>query len=298
MMHRATRSLTINTSNACLVNKLNSSSSSGRPYTPLPPSCRLHKIYEEKLEVLGPLGYENWFDDNANPFYRHPEPELPTRSISKKSTKQDGRSTIQNSFELGVIMTDSRPNNHGYPKPLHPTFQEQDKDQQDFDPTRYFNLSPNVRSTAVDRRMTSNEPANYESLESDSDNEQDEMDDYLEEPLDETRGLFVTGYCDSSRLAFAAGGVGEDYGDDAMHVQTLRKPKTELEYRRWSNRNRIMDRGQLLPDTNTLLAVPLSREPRFAPGNGGRLNSNAGSGAKVRALSPYPHTRTRAMLAH
>ncbi|KAF9582504.1 hypothetical protein BGW38_000121, partial [Lunasporangiospora selenospora] len=86
-MHRE-RSLSINTSKACLLkhklaklncsltNNTNDNNEDSRPSTPVPPSCRLNRIYEEKLEVLGSIGYENWFDDNAEPFYRHEPPAL------------------------------------------------------------------------------------------------------------------------------------------------------------------------------------------------------------------------------
>lgn len=305
MMHRAARSLTINTSNACLVNKFNSSSSSssssGRPYTPLPPSCRLHKIYEEKLEVLGLLGYENWYDENANPFYRHPEPELPLRGVAKKSTKQGGQS-IQNPLEMIGIMIEPPPSTNTCMKPFLPSPQEHN-DQQRLDSKSHLNPCPNSHSTAVDRMMFSNEFTGYESLDSDSD--QDEVIDYFEDATDETRGSFLTGYRDSSRLAFAAGVCSEaednDNDDKAVDVQNLRKPKTELEHRRWSNRNRIMDRGQLMPDTtNTFLPLPspFSREPRFAIGSNGCQPRSGGSGAKVRALSPYPHSRSRVMMGN
>ncbi|KAF9984346.1 ER membrane protein complex subunit 10 [Modicella reniformis] len=282
-MHRAARSLTINTSNACLVNKFNSSSSSsGRPFTPPPPSCRLHKIYEEKLEVLGSLGYENWFDDNANPFYRQSDLELVRRSVPWKNNKQGGQG-LQNPFELVDIVIESMPsNNTCMKKPLHPPPQEQRNEQQRLYSNSNSNSNPGLHpnSTTVSRTTFSSDFTGFESLDSDSD--QDEMVDFFDDSADEARGLFLPGYRDSSRLDFAAGArLGED--DETAGVRNLRKPKTELEYRRWSNRNRIMDRGQLLPDAAVFLPLPLSREPRFIPGN----QKTGGSGPKEVTLGVW-----------
>jgi hypothetical protein len=56
-----------------------------------------------------------------------------------------------------------------------------------------------------------------------------------------------------------------------------------------------MDRGQLLPDTHNMflpLPPPLTRESRLATLGGYPPKS------KVRALSPYPHSRTRAMMGN
>ncbi|KAG0263325.1 hypothetical protein BG011_008954 [Mortierella polycephala] len=235
MMHRAARTLSINTSNACLVNKLNPSN--GRPYTPPPPSCRLHRIYEEKLEILGPLGYENWYDDNANPFYRHPEPE-PSR---------------RNHFDMTDIVIETAPN------------------------TRIKNQLPVRRpsesgseseaGTPIRDKITfTTEFSGFESLNSDSESE--------------------------DRIDFFGDGFDEqaDTQDLSNKKQALlhRRQELEIVHRRLSNRNRIMDRGHLMPDTTVFLPLPMSREPRFVAGNNNGLKVGGG---KSRAMSPYPHSR-------
>ncbi|KAG0367120.1 hypothetical protein BGZ54_004369 [Gamsiella multidivaricata] len=255
-MHRAARSLTINTSNACLVNKFNNSANSssssvgGRPYTPPPPSCRLHKIYEEKLEVLGSLGYENWFDDHANPFYRHAEPELSRRGIVHHP----------NPFDLVDIVIESAPSNNTCMKPF-----------QSF--PQGSSTTPTTKHVA-DKAAFSAEFTGFESLDSDSD--PDDALDFFGD-AGEIRGLFFTGYRDSRTL--------DDDEQDAAAVRNLPKPKSELEHRRLSNRNRIMDRGHLMPDTTVFVPLPLPREPRFV------LGTKPVGGPKVRALSPYPKSR-------
>lgn len=302
-MHRAARSLTINTSN-CLVNKFNSSSSSssssssggsGRPYTPPPPSCRLHKIYEEKLEVLGPLGYENWFDDNANPFYRHAEPELTLKSVVQK--KKPLEPMFDRMHDTAAVVATATSRLHHPPaaagmKPFRPSSQEPPRfDPQGLQPISNKHQGPTV---AGDRKGFSNERAGYyDSFDSESD--QDERCDRSKDGMDDTRGLGLTRYHDSSRLTFACDADDEDEGDDEEEgVRHLRKPKTELEYRRWSNRNRIMDRGQLMPDTHNMFLPlpPLTRESRLAT-----LGGYPKQG-KARALSPYPHSRTRAIMGN
>ncbi|KAI1313449.1 hypothetical protein EDD11_002556 [Mortierella claussenii] len=289
-MHRAARSLTINTSNACLVNKFNSTSSSvsstssgGRPYTPPPPSCRLHKIYEEKLEVLGSLGYENWFDDHANPFYRRSEPILSCRTLGRSknhnnqrehtTTKNDTTLAIhsedQNPFELVDIVIESVPSNNACMNPFIP--QKQPPQTQ---------LTVSSVDNGQSRIVFSTEFTGFESLDSDS--EPEEMIDFFgdKEDADETRGLFFTG-------GFMEGSSGID-GDHTSNKggNPLSSFRSEMEYRRLSNRNRIMDRGHLMPDTTIYLPLPLSREPRFIS------NSRTAGSAKVRAHSPYPRSRS------
>ncbi|KAF9192488.1 hypothetical protein BGZ51_005500 [Haplosporangium sp. Z 767] len=225
MMHRAARTLSINTSNACLVNKLNPSN--GRPYTPPPPSCRLHRIYEEKLEILGPLGYENWYDDNANPFYRHPEPE-PSR---------------RNHFDMADIVIETAPN------------------------TKANSGSESEAGTLIRDKITfTTEFSGFESLHSDSESE--DRIDFFGDGFDEQ--------ADNQELL------------NKKQALLRRKQELEIEQRRLSNRNRIMDRGHLMPDTTVFLPLPMSREPRFVAGNN---NSLKVGGGKARALSPYPHSR-------
>ncbi|KAF9431711.1 hypothetical protein BGZ76_011803, partial [Entomortierella beljakovae] len=232
-MHRA-RSLTINTSNACLVNKFNSlNSNSGggaRPYTPPPPSCRLHKIYEEKYEYLGALGYENWFDENANPFYRHAELELSaqdsspfadTPSVSnvqddtnKSSTKSQAVDSLDSLNKVVLLPA----------KPCQTSPYQKDDDSSSSDVT------------------------GYESLESDSDSD---------EGSDEIRSLFTGGYRFS---------LNDQMSNDNKENEKRHSPKSEIDSRRLSNRNRIMDRGRLMPDTTVFMALPMQNEHRFIMG--------------------------------
>ncbi|KAF8929277.1 hypothetical protein EDD21DRAFT_371164 [Dissophora ornata] len=323
MMHRAARSLTINTSNACLVNKFNSSSSStsssalssgGRPYTPTPPSCRLHKIYEEKLDVLGSLGYENWFDDHANPFYRHAEPDLIGRrtlvrkhSNNKNHTHhhhnhnkdKDLRNNVAGKAAAPIIQTpsglvdtvfESVPSNSTCMNPFQNT-------------TTTTTKGNNVKTgdLKVKDKITITESCT--SFESPLDS-----DDSSSGPDDDTIDYFGTGTgADEIRSLFFAAGYrdplsNDSKDDEAIRVQGLCKPKSEVEYRRLSNRNRIMDRGHLMPDTTTFLPLPIPREPRFMLGNNNQTTTTtasaaaSGSGAKVRALSPYPHSRAMMLM--
>ncbi|KAF9199733.1 hypothetical protein BGZ49_010117 [Haplosporangium sp. Z 27] len=244
-MHRA-RSLTINTSNACLVHKFNTFNSSDptkeggfgdpRPYTPPPPSCRLHKIYEEKLDILGSLGHENWFDDNANPFYRHTEPEL---------TLQD-----PDCFTNAVCDTPANDDR--------------------VDDGLCKNLAKDSINTVI---KTTTPPSNAGNqtpclVDNESDSELEELIDcfWKGEEADEVHDLFFSyGYRDTRN--------DKNQENDEKYLF----PKTEMDHRRQSNRNRIMDRGRLMPDTTDFMTLPWQKESKFIMG-----------GAKIRALSPYP----------
>ncbi|KAF9563785.1 hypothetical protein EC968_004690 [Mortierella alpina] len=267
-MHRAARTLSINTSNACLVNKFNNSHT-GRPYTPLPPSYRLHKIYEEKLEILGPLGYENWYDDHANPFYRHPEPEISRHRHHAKAHTQHPFALTESLPHHGTTM---RP---ASPAPRRPST----SDASDSD-------SPSETGQAIpmDKMTFSTDFTGFESLDSD-DSEAEEMIDFFgegfhedEDEKSEGRGLFKNEI-------------------DISSLPSPQRKQFEREKRRLSNRNRIMDRGHLMPDTTVYLPIlptmTTTREPRFLTA------SNAASGpkpgTKVRALSPYPRSRALQM---
>ncbi|KAF9171178.1 hypothetical protein BGX21_001694 [Mortierella sp. AD011] len=259
-MHRA-RSLTINTSNACLVNKfnsLNSNSPNGgaRPYTPPPPSCRLHKIYEEKLEVLGVLGHENWFDDNANPFYRHAEPEL----IHQTS----GRTNNANTAAPAIVHSDD----------------DSASDEPNKDSSTVGTVNIVIKTTPAsmvrsrkprlgDDNTQSIEFTGFESLESDSEPEEVIDSFWNGNEAEEMHSIFSKGYRDTQNDQ-TSNDKNEDNGEKMS-------PRTEREYRRLSNRNRIMDRGRLMPDTTLMMSFPLRREPRYVIG-----------APKVRALSPYP----------
>ncbi|KAF9347619.1 hypothetical protein BGX26_000903 [Mortierella sp. AD094] len=262
-MHRA-RTLTINTSNACLVNKFNSLNSSSnstnggaRPYTPPPPSCRLHKIYEEKLEILGALGHENWFDDHANPFYRHAEPDLTHQSSGRLCNTTTAATIVHSDDDSASDEPDKNSSTLGSVNIVIKT-----------------TPASMVRSRTprlADDNTLSTEFTGFESLESDS--EPDEVIDYFwnGNEAEEIRSLFSKGYRDTRNDPhYMSNDKNEDNGEKGS-------PKTEMEHRRLSNRNRIMDRGRLMPDTTVLMSLPLRREQRYVIG-----------APKVRALSPYP----------
>ncbi|KAF9111613.1 hypothetical protein BGX27_004665 [Mortierella sp. AM989] len=272
-MHRA-RSLTINTSNACLVNKFNTLNSSnskngsgGRPYTPLPPSCRLHRIYEEKLEVLGAIGHENWFDDHANPFYRHAEPQL---------TRQG--SSLRSDISVDHSSDDELYKNHAS-KPIDIVIKTTPPTAATAGSMARYQTPP--RFTGNDTLST--EFTGFESLDSDS--ESDELiDNFWDgEEADEIRSLFTKGYRDSNtppRKDHSKTTTMTTMKDKNQENEQIGSPKTEMEYRRLSNRNRIMDRGRLMPDTAAIyLPLPWQNQKGCAP---------LGGGAKIRALSPYP----------
>ncbi|KAF9272140.1 hypothetical protein BGZ68_002676 [Mortierella alpina] len=268
-MHRAARTLSINTSNACLVNKFNNSHS-GRPYTPLPPSCRLHKIYEEKLEILGPLGYENWYDDHANPFYRHPEPEISRHRHHAKAPP------TQHPFDL----TESLPHHGTTIRPAPPSpapRRPSTSDASDSD-----SHSDTSEAMPRDKITFSADFTGFESLDSD-DSETEEMinffgDGFHEDEDEETEsdghGLFKNAV-------------------DIASMPSPQRKQFEREKRRLSNRNRIMDRGHLMPDTTVYLPIlptmTATREPRFLTAT--NAASGPKPGTKVRALSPYPRSR-------
>ncbi|CAO3572583.1 unnamed protein product [Mortierella alpina] len=268
-MHRAARTLSINTSNACLVNKFNNSHS-GRPYTPLPPSCRLHKIYEEKLEVLGPLGYDNWYDDHANPFYRRPEPELSRH-------RHHAKAHTQHPFDL----TESLPHHGTSMRPASPLPPRRPSTSDASDSDSLLEMTSQAKPR--DKITFSTDFTGFESLDSD-DSEAEEMIDFFndgfhddedEDADGEGRGLYTT-----------------NEADIALMPSPQRK-QFEREKRRLSNRNRIMDRGHLMPDTTVYLpilpTVTSTREPRFLTASNAASGPKPGS--KVRALSPYPRSR-------
>ncbi|KAG0202988.1 hypothetical protein BGX28_004583 [Mortierella sp. GBA30] len=256
-MRHAARTLSINTSNACLVNKFNSHN--GRPYTPTPPSCRLHKIYEEKLEILGSLGHENWFDEHANPFYRHPEPSSSTRTPMSQ--------------------------------PRRPSTSDASDSDSHSDTNTKMNKSKNAFKTQTTRDNNNNkitfstEFTGFEPLDSD-DSEEDRID------------FFGDGFLEDEDEDDHILNTRSLHHEDLALLPSARRKQIEMEQRRMSNRNRIMDRGHLMPETTVYLPLPLIREPRFVVGNGSGPSTTGTAGVKsgnggtrVRALSPYPRSR-------
>ncbi|KAG0025929.1 hypothetical protein BGZ81_006743, partial [Podila clonocystis] len=305
--------------------------------TPTPPSCRLEKIYEEKLEILGVIGYENWFDDHANPFYRQNIQKTPiptaaaatTTTTTTVNTKNDtalaaGVDTAshgKNPFELedsepeAVEMDNIRTmSNDVLVFPLASTktaagnkctkIEEEDEEEEftGFEPLgsdtssccSAFGLGISFdQDYDEDDHHSHHDPSDLDSGDS-----EEERDVFHSEQSSDTRSLWnktfrsVTPSSQASKFSIGPSSTASSHAFSTL-TKALNLHRQQILTRRLSNRNRIMDRGHLLPDTThlgstpTLLSPPLPLAPRQAG------IPFVSCGSKVRALSPYPRPFTR-----
>lgn len=298
--------------------------------TPTPPSCRLEKIYEEKLEILGVIGYENWFDDHANPFYR--------KNINIPATILAATNNDDTALVAGVVETAYGRNPFGddsVPEavemesidlgtmsddvlvlPLASTAAtankctkiEEEEEEEEF--TGFEPLGSDTSSCcsafglgiSFDQDDDEDDHrSHHNNSDLDTDDSDEERDVFDSEQTSNTRGLWnktfrpVTSSSHSGNKPSIEMSTTTPSSSNAFSTLTkaLNLHRQQILTRRLSNRNRIMDRGHLLPDTthpggtHTLLSPPLPLAPRQAG------VPFASCGSKVRALSPYPRPFTK-----
>ncbi|KAF9385340.1 hypothetical protein CPB97_004904 [Podila verticillata] len=301
--------------------------------TPTPPSCRLEKIYEEKLEILGVIGYENWFDDHANPFYRK-NINIPATILA--ATKNDDTALAagvvetacgQNPFgddsvpeavemenvDLGTMSDDVLVFPHASTATTANKCTKIEEEEEEEEFTGFEPLGSDTSSCcsafglgiSFDQDDDEDDHrSHHNNSDSDSGHSDEERDVFDSEHASDTRGLWnktfrpVTPSPHSGnkpRIEMSTTTTMTTPSSTAFSTLTkaLNLHRQQILTRRLSNRNRIMDRGHLLPDTthpggtHTLLSPPLPLAPRQAG------VPFASCGSKVRALSPYPRPFTR-----
>lgn len=327
------RALSIDTSKDGLICTRTKNDPSAPAETPTPPSCRLEKIYEEKLEILGMIGYENWFDDHANPFYRQniqiipiPTTTTTTTTLTTKNdtalaagveTKSHGKNpfeeeeAVPEAVEMDKIGTMS---NDVLVFPLASTktatvnkcakIEEEDEEEEftGFEPLGSDTSSCcSASGLGISFDQDDDEDdhhSHHNPSDSDSGDSDEERDLFDSEHSSDTRGLWnktfrpVTPSPHGSKPSIELSSTASSHAFSTL-TKALNLHRQQILTRRLSNRNRIMDRGHLLPDTthpggtSTLLSPPLPLVPRQA----GIPFTSCGS--KVRALSPYPRPFTR-----
>ncbi|KAF9426761.1 hypothetical protein BGZ94_006038 [Podila epigama] len=342
--------------------------------TPTPPSCRLEKIYEEKLEILGVIGYENWFDDHANPFYRqqyylHLQSESDSVPATVTATTDDTVTTSSADVpSIAKLYSTSTRVASCLPSPLP----EESLDANPFQDRKHIDhvdegvnkngtmsqdmlVFPLASTMTTTRAMTPSDKSDddeeeftgFESLASDTssccsvfglgisfdqDDDDNNKDDHNKDDdagsfsdcydSDEERDVFDSDHTSCERRGL----WDKTFGTNTIMTQptvcivptspsstiptttsssntiptltnALHLHRQQLMIRRLSNRNRIMDRGHLLPDTTITPTYPSSQflSPSiplsFTSRQAGIPFATCGS--KVRALSPYPKPYTR-----
>ncbi|KAF9317367.1 hypothetical protein BG003_000824 [Podila horticola] len=332
------RALSIDTSKDGLICTRTKNDPSAPEETPTPPSCRLEKIYEEKLEILGVFGYENWFDDHANPFYRQ---HIQNISIPTTTTTTTTTTTVttKNDTALAVgVETESQGKNPFKEEDAVPEVVEMDNIGTMSNDVLVFPLASTKTATInkcskieeedEEEEFTGFEPlgsdtssccsafglgisfdqddddhhhhSRHNSSNSDSNESDEERDVFDSENSSDTRGLWnktfrpvtPSPHSGNNPVTIEPSSTSSSHAFSTL-TKALNLHRQQILTRRLSNRNRIMDRGHLLPDTThpggtfTLLSPPLPLAPRQA----GIPFTSCGS--KVRALSPYPRPFTR-----
>ncbi|KAG0020994.1 hypothetical protein BGZ82_011450 [Podila clonocystis] len=341
MILKRPRALSIDTSKDGLICTRTKNDSSAPEETPTPPSCRLEKIYEEKLEILGVIGYENWFDDHANPFYRQniQNTPIPATMTMTTTTTTTTVNTKNDSALAAGVETASRGNPPFEVEESEPEAVEMDNTGTMSNDVLVFPLA-STKTTAVNKCTKIEEEdekeeeftgfetlsdtssccsafglgisfdqddgeddhhshhSHHDPSDSDSGDNDEERDVFHSEHSSDTRSLWnktfrpVTPSSQASKSSIEPSSTASSHAFSTL-TKALNLHRQQILTRRLSNRNRIMDRGHLLPDTTYLGGTPTMLSPPLplAPCQAGIPFASCGS--KVRALSPYPRPFTQ-----